>query len=110
MQPLYEKPNWTEDAKRYDNTSAFFAMVALIIGILGIFAAVIWFFIGLSGLSEGRLTDIVGSIALGFHSCVLLVFGSMMRTHSKILLAIFEMSLGETRLKIQSAPAESADS
>ena len=103
MKSLYEKPTWTEDAKRYENASAFFAMVALIIGVLGILTAIIWFFVGLSGLSTGKLTDVIGSVALGFHSCVLLVFGSMMRMQSKVLLAVFEMTLGNTRQKISQA-------
>ncbi|MFK7790173.1 MAG: hypothetical protein AB8C95_11870 [Phycisphaeraceae bacterium] len=106
MKNRYEKPMWTADAKRYDNTSAFFAMVALIIGALGILTAIIWFFVGLSGLTSGQLTDVVGSIALGFHSCVLIVFGSMMRMQSKVLLSVFEMSIGETRQNIAQGEAQ----
>lgn len=106
MQTIYEKPMWTEDAKRYDNTSAFFSMVAFIIGILGILTAIIWFFVGLSGLSAGQLTDVIGSIALGFHSVVLIVFGSMMRMQSKVLLANFEMTIGMTRQLINQVEAD----
>lgn len=109
MKSLYEKPMWTADAKRYDTTSAFFAMVAMIIGFLGILTAIIWFFVGLSGLSAGQLTDVVGSIALGFHSCVLIVFGCMMRMQSKVILAIFEMSIGQTRQHIGQAETKIED-
>jgi hypothetical protein len=106
MKSLYEKPMWTDDAKRYDNTSAFFSMVSLIIGALGIMTAVIWFFLALGRIGEGELTDVIGSIALGFHSCVLIVFGSMMRLQSKVLLANFEMTIGKTRQLINQAEVD----
>lgn len=106
MASLYEKPMWTADAKRYDNTSAFFSMIALIIGALGIMTAIVWFFLALGSIGQGELTDVIGSIALGFHSTVLIVFGSMMRLQSKVLLANFEMTIGKTRRLIKQADGE----
>lgn len=106
MKPLYEKPMWTADAQGYGTTSVFFATLAFIMGAIGIITAVILFFVGLSDIGDGGFTGIVGSIVLGMQSLMLIVFGSMMRLQSKVLLAVFEMSLGETRQQINQADAQ----
>lgn len=109
MSHLYEKTTWTEEAKRYDNTSAFFATLAYIFGAIGFLTAIVVFFVGLSAIADGGFAGIIGSILMGMQSIMLIVFGSMLRSQSRVLLAVFEMSLGETRQKIKQAQPEAGD-
>lgn len=106
MSQIYEKPTWTEDAKRYDTTSAFFATLAYIFGAIGFLTAIVVFFVGLAAIADGGFAGIIGSILMGMQSVMLMVFGSMLRSQSRVLLAVFEMSLGETRYKINQTEAD----
>ncbi|MEM9348131.1 MAG: hypothetical protein AAGB26_16095 [Planctomycetota bacterium] len=106
MDRFYEKPQWTADAKGYDSTASLFATMAFILGGLGIIVALVLFFIAISELGNGGFGGLVGAITLAFQSIMLIVFGSMMRLQSKVILALFEIGISETRDKINQAQAD----
>jgi len=109
MQEPYEKPMWSADAHGYGSTSSLFATMAVILGGLGVIAAMILFFIALSHIGDGGFGGMIGAITIAFQSVMLIVFGSMMRLQSKVLLAVFEMSLGEFRQQINQADTDTQD-
>lgn len=100
MQNFYEKTQWTSDAQGYDKSSAQFAGIATFLGLFGLLIAIIMFLVSLFQLGNGGWAGILGAITLAFQSVVILIFGSMMRGLSKVLLAVFEMSVSENRLHI----------
>lgn len=73
-----------------------------IFGLFGLIEALIDFFIGVSHFSDGGWAAILGSIATGFQSILIIVFGMMMKGLSLVALANFEMSVSETRTYVES--------
>ncbi|MEO0475548.1 MAG: hypothetical protein AAF085_06210 [Planctomycetota bacterium] len=91
---LQENPMWAADASGYRSSADLFSKLATILGSLGIIASLVLFFIAFTG---PVLAGIIGAATLAFQSVMLIVFGSMMETQSKVLLALFEVKIEEIR-------------
>ncbi len=109
MKNFYEKSSWLSDAKDYERSASKFATMATILGLIGLLIATITLFLSLFYVAEGRFLGIIQSIYIGFISIMIIVFGSVMKGLSKIVLAVFEMSVSENRLHMFNAEADKTE-
>jgi energy-converting hydrogenase Eha subunit B len=93
----YEKSRWTKDAKAYTELATIFNVMCWIIGIVGTITAIIMLFIGLNNLDDGGWATILGALVMAFQSFLVIIFGMMMNGLRRVLCAIFEMSVSDTR-------------
>ena len=100
MPELQENPMWSADASGYGSSADLFAKLAFILGGLGVVASIVLFFMAFTGAG---IAGIIGAITLAFQSAMLIVFGSMMESQSKVLLALFEMGVEDIRQKTKQA-------
>ena len=101
MESFSEKPMWTADSQDYERVSSMFATMALILGGVGVLGAFIMSGLALIQLVDGGgFSPLIAAIALGFQSIMLIVFGSMMHLLSKVLLAVFDLSLSDARQRM----------
>jgi hypothetical protein len=107
MTTTRENPMWSADKEHYVSTSHTFATMALILGSLGVVGSLVMLTLGLTDFNEGGVGALVAAIALGFQSVMLVVFGSMMHLLSKVVAALFEMSLNTLRESSDNPPEES---
>jgi len=102
MTKFNEKPQWTASAMAYQSVASLFGTISFLLGAIGLIAALILLVLVFTTDSEGKWASTINAFLLAMQSVMLIVFGSMMRGLSEVLLAVFEMSIAQTRDKIDS--------
>lgn len=106
MSHFYEKPRWPSDAKSYAELATIFNVLCWIVGIAGVIAAIVALVMGLMYFQDGGWAAIVGAFVTAFQSFMIIIFGMMMNGLSRVLCATFEMSVSETRTKLNQEAEE----
>lgn len=104
MTNLYERPRWPGEARRLDKWSANFETLAILVGAIGIIIALVLLVIAVLHLDEGGFLGILGACSALVQSLMLIFFALMMRGISRVLLAVFEMTIADTRDKLGIEP------
>ena len=105
MSGLYERPNWLQNGKNLERIAPLFVGLSIVIGVIGLITAIVLLVMAFQVVKYDGVGVLIGPIVIAAHSALLILFALMLGGLCKVVLAIFEMSVAETRDKIESQDA-----